>query len=256
MRTSANSSEKIMQLNSGQPYRRRSISLKWLAAALGFVILISGGYLIYRELRGNASRTALFFAWLRNPFSHQEWMVQAGQRCGEAPFILPTNGFVGYLWNDSFRIGHRHQGIDIFSGTPSGETAVVAAYPGYLSRLPEWKSSVIVRIPEDPLHPGHQIWTYYTHMASPDGESYINPEFPPGVSEVYIEAGTLLGFQGNYSGIPGNPVGVHLHFSIVKDDGQGKFLNELEISNTLDPSAYIGLPVNAELNQGEVPACN
>jgi hypothetical protein len=245
-----------MHLNRDQPYRHRSLSGWWLVAALAVVVLICAGYMIYRGLRTNVSRTALIFAWLRDPFSHPEWMVQAGQRCGDAPFILPTDGFVGYLWNDSFRIGHRHQGIDIFSGTPSGVTAVVAAYPGYLSRLPEWKSSVIVRIPEDPLQPGRQIWVYYTHMADADGESYISPEFPPGTSEVNIEAGTLLGFQGNYSGTPGHPVGVHLHFSVVKDDGKGKFLNELEISNTLDPSPYIGLPLNAELNQGEVPVCN
>ena len=245
-----------MNLNRGQPYRRRKISRRWLAAALAVVVLLSAGYLVYRGLKLNGSRTALIFAWLRDPFSHQEWMVHAGQRCGEAPFIMPTDGFIGYLWNDSFRIGHRHQGIDIFSGTPSGQTAVVAAYPGFLSRLPEWKSSVIIRIPEDPLQPERQIWAYYTHMASPEGESFISPEFPPGTSEVYIEAGTLLGFQGNYSGTSGNPVGVHLHFSIVKDDGQGEFLNELEISNTLVPSPYIGLPVNAELNQGEVPACD
>jgi polysaccharide pyruvyl transferase WcaK-like protein len=41
-------------------------------------------------------------------------------------------------------------------------------------------------------------------------------------------------------------VGVHLHFSIVRDDGSGKYLNELEINNTLDPSLYFGLNLNAK----------
>ena len=194
-------------------------------------------------------------AWLRDPFSNPEWIVEAGQRCNNAPFIVPTNGFIGFLWGDSFRIGHKHQGIDMFAGTPMNETPVMAAYPGYLTRAPDWKSSVIVRIPDDPLQAGRQIWTYYTHMASPEGESYISPQFPPGVSEVYVEAGTPLGYQGNYSGRPANPVGVHLHFSIVLDDGSGRFLNELEFKNTLDPSPYLGMPLNAELNQGEVPHC-
>jgi murein DD-endopeptidase MepM/ murein hydrolase activator NlpD len=72
---------------------------------------------------------------------------------------------------------------------------------------------------------------------------------------VYVEAGTLLGYQGNYSGDPDNPTGVHLHFSIVRDDGQGQFLNELDMDNTLDPSPYLGLPLNASQNQDEIPVC-
>jgi hypothetical protein len=132
---------------------------------------------------------------------------------------------------------------------------VVAAYPGYLTRLPDWVSTVIVRIPSDPLEPGRQIWTYYTHMATQDGQSFISADFPPGTFEKYVEAGTLLGYQGNYSGDPNNPVGVHLHFSIVKDDGQGSFRNELEINNTYDPSPYLGLRVNGKENPDTVPVC-
>jgi murein DD-endopeptidase MepM/ murein hydrolase activator NlpD len=181
--------------------------------------------------------------------------MQAGARCGEAPFIFPTDGYIGYLWDDSFRIGHRHQGIDIFGGTDVNLTPVVAAYAGYLTRLPEWKSSLIVRIPHDPLVPGRQIWTYYTHMADPQGNSFILPDFPPGTQEVFVEAGRLLGYQGDYSGDPANPVGVHLHFSIVQDDGKGRFTNELDIRNTVDPSPYFGLPLNAKINTGQVPVC-
>src|SRR5512138_918600 len=79
--------------------------------------------------------------WVHDPAAHADWAIQAGQRCGDAPFLLPTNGFVGYLWDDSFRIGHRHQGLDIFGGTQPGETPVVAAYDGYLTRLADWKST-------------------------------------------------------------------------------------------------------------------
>ena len=93
-------------------------------------------------------------------------------------------------------------------------------------------------------------------MAGPDGESFIAPDFPPGTGEVFVEAGTLLGYQGNYSGDPYNPVGVHLHFSIVLDDGQGKFLNELDINNTLDPSPYFNLILNAaEAKPETIPLC-
>ena len=54
-------------------------------------------------------------------------------------------------------------------------------------------------------------------------------------------------------GIPDNPTGVHLHFSIVLDDGKGHFLNELELKNTLDPSAYFQINLNARNNPDEVP---
>jgi murein DD-endopeptidase MepM/ murein hydrolase activator NlpD len=86
------------------------------------------------------------------------------------------------------------------------------------------------------------------------GASLIDAQFPPGTSERFIKAGTLLGYQGNYSGTPGRPVGVHLHFSIVLDDA-GKYRNELDINNTLDPSPYLGLNLNAAKNPGSIPSC-
>jgi peptidoglycan LD-endopeptidase LytH len=224
-----------------------------LAGVLTF-FLVRGASGLPR-LVDTAPRTAKVLEWLRGA-GDPAWRVSALERCGEAPFLMPTNGFIGFLWDDSFYPGHRHQGLDIFGGEDSGVTPVYAAYPGYLTRLETWKSSVILRIPEDPLSPGRQIWTYYTHMADAQGlVSYVNPDYPPGTQEIYVEAGTLLGYQGNFSGDPNNPVGIHLHFSIVLDDGQGSFLNELEIQNTLDPTPYFGLALNANTNQDDVPVC-
>lgn len=228
---------------------------KRLLFSMILVAAIAGGYTLYRMVRPASERLSLFRAWMRDPSAHPEWKLAAGSRCGEAPFIFPTDGMVGFLWDDSFRPGHRHQGLDIFGGADVGVTPVIVAYPGYLTRLPDWVSTVIVRIPSDPLQPGRQIWTYYTHMATRDGGSFIVDDFPPGTFEKYVEAGTLLGYQGNYSGDPNNPTGVHLHFSIVKDDGQGSFRNELEIKNTYDPSPYLGLRVNANENLDTVPVC-
>jgi murein DD-endopeptidase MepM/ murein hydrolase activator NlpD len=85
-------------------------------------------------------------------------------------------------------------------------------------------------------------------MANADGSSLIAADFAPGTSEKFIKAGTFLGFMGDYSGDPNSPTGIHLHFSIDKDDGSGHFTNELQISNTLDPSPYFGLPLNATTN--------
>lgn len=220
------------------------------------VAVLTAGLTAYAAYRPNVERLVKFRAWMNNPASHPEWNLVAGSQCGSAPFLFPTDGFPGFLWGDSFGLRKTHQGIDIFPGTNVGIVPVISAYPGYLTRLPEWKSSVIVRIPSDPLNPGQQIWLYYTHMADQYGNSFISEEFPPGTSEKPVEAGTYLGLQGNYSGDPTNPVGVHLHFSIVEDDGAGSFKNELEIENTLDPSPYLGLPLNAKENPDKAPVCN
>jgi murein DD-endopeptidase MepM/ murein hydrolase activator NlpD len=222
---------------------------------LGSLVVIAGivlAYFWFLAPSPAAKRTRDVLAYIRNPVAHQEWAVNAQTRCGDAPFIFSTRGLIGYLWDDSFKPGHRHQGIDVFAGTDPGITAVYAAYDGYLTREADWKSTVIIRIPNDPLEPGRQIWAYYTHMADAEGVSTIDGAFPLGTHEVFVKAGTLLGYQGNFSGTPGSPVGVHLHFSIVKDDGSGNYLNELEIGNTFDPSPYFGLPLNAA-DEPELP---
>ena len=223
-----------------------------LSVSIGLLV---GSYFLYRGHLMMNPRTRKVFEFLSNPNEQQGFVLPAFTQCGDAPFILPTSGLIGFLWGDSFRPGHRHQGIDIFAGTDVGETPVIAAYHGYLSRLPDWKSSLIIRIPSDPLHPGRQVWTYYTHMADKDGSPLIADEFPPGTSEKWVKAGTLLGYQGNYSGNPRKPTGIHLHFSIVLDDGTGKFLNELDIKNTLDPSPYFGMQLNGKENPNQIPAC-
>jgi murein DD-endopeptidase MepM/ murein hydrolase activator NlpD len=220
-----------------------------LAALAGCMALVVIGVLLYRRevaRRGGGSpRDAMVIAWLNAPGDHPDWAVRAGATCQHAPFQLPTDGMIGYLWGDTFEPGHPHQGIDVFGGGQPGETPVYAAYDGFLLRSADWKSTVAVRIPSDPLQPGRQIWTYYTHLADAAGKSLVAPDFPPGTQDVAVKAGTLLGYQGNYSGQPGSPVGVHLHFSIVLDDGKGNLRNELQKENTLDPSPYFGLELNA-----------
>ena len=231
------------------------MSKKLTFIAIFVVILVTGTYL-YFNYRKSAARTAQDFDWLGDTTSRPDLIMETGTKCIDAPLIFPTDGLIGFIWDDSFRPGHRHSGIDIFAGTEVGVTPITVAYPGYLTRKSDWKSSIIIRVPDDPLQTGRQIWVYYTHMADPDGNSFISSEFPAGTTEVYVEAGTFLGYQGNYSGDPGNPVGVHLHISVVKDDGFGNFKNEIEIENTYDPSPYFGLPLNANENPDTIPTCN
>jgi murein DD-endopeptidase MepM/ murein hydrolase activator NlpD len=224
----------------------------FIALAIGLVLML--GYYIVRS----AFRPARYMRvveWIRNAEAHPDWEVSARDKCGDAPFIFPTDGYIGFIWDDSFRPGHRHAGLDIFGGKEVGITPIYAAYDGYLTRKADWKSSVIIRIPSDPLNPGSQIWNYYTHMADQQGNSFIAEAFPAGTKEVFVSAGTLLGYQGNYSGDKNNPTGIHLHFSIVRDDDNGSFLNELDIKNTLDPSPYFNLPLNARTNRDQIPLC-
>jgi peptidoglycan LD-endopeptidase LytH len=230
--------------------------IKWILSILIVVGLVAGYFVIqYLPQYLEKGRSVNVLKFIRNPEDYQSWKIPAGSRCADAPFQFPTDGFVGYIWDDSFRPGHRHSGIDVFSGTKSGVTPIYAVADGYLTRESSWISTVIIRIPSDPLHPGQQIWTYYTHMADEDGNSYVSEDFPAGTHEVFVEAGTLLGYVGNFSGTPGSPTGVHLHLSIVKDDGSGHYMNETEIKNTLDPSPYLGLSLNANINKDQIPVC-
>lgn len=245
-----------IRLRNGQDRRR-----VWLLTAAGILVIIVGiisYYLLAGGLHGSSGRLMRLREYWSDPEAHKDWVIQVGERCEQAPFINPTSGLIGFLWGDSFGPGRTHQGLDIFGPIGPqelGETPVVAAYEGYLTRLPEWRSAVIIRHPRDPLQPSRQIWTFYTHMADEQGNSFIVEAFPPGTSEQFIRAGTLLGYQGNYSGDSTNPTGMHLHFSIVRDDGQGQFRNELEFRNTLDPSPYLGYEVNADRLAAEVPGC-
>jgi peptidoglycan LD-endopeptidase LytH len=230
--------------------------MRKLILSVVVVAAIVAGYYLLPRLRRTATRLEALRAWRADPTAHPEWLVQAGERCGSAPFVMPTDAFIGFLWGDSFRLGHLHQGIDMFGPARElGVVPVVAAYAGFLTRETTWHSAVIIRIPADPLQPGRQIWAYYAHMADEHGNSFILSDFPPGTHERPVEQGELLGYQGDYSGDPNNPVGMHLHFSVVKDNGQGGYENELEIANTYDPSPYLGLNLNATTASPAPPVC-
>ncbi len=245
------------------PTRRRILVVVVIALA----IVALSGILHFRAWLSaiDDPRTQAFFRWKSGGEEARRALVTAlTEPCPGAPFLLPSGGFIGLLYGDPrppYSGSRLHQGIDIFSNSGPGQTPVHAALDGYLTREPDWRSSVIIRIPDDPLHPGRQIWQYYAHMANTDGTvSYIDEAFPPGTREEYVEQGMLLGYTGNYRGNSPVGVAVHLHFSIVLDDGQGRYRNELDFENTVDPSRYLGLAVNyacAPLvpNCAELPVC-
>ena len=219
-----------------------------IAVLILLLILVVGAYAAVQLLgRTQSNSSAYIRRWFSFPESRAELITAREQiACPGAPFILPTDGLIGLLWRDPvgpYTVWNPHTGLDIFGDGDPGRVPVYAAYGGYLTRLSDWVSSVIIRH-EDPLQPGRTIWTYYAHMAAQSGESYIDNDFPPGSSEIRVEQGTLLGYQGEYNGSNPRPVGLHLHFSVVLSDETGAFLNETRIANTLDPSPYLGMTVN------------
>jgi murein DD-endopeptidase MepM/ murein hydrolase activator NlpD len=194
--------------------------------------------------------------WTGDEQAKQALITTQRDACAGAPFVLPADGYVGLLYNDPrgpYSSLRPHQGIDIFSSQGLGVVPVYAAYDGYVRRETHWTSAVIQRVPNDPLT-GEQIWLYYAHMADAQGNDFIEPAFERGVSEVFVEQGTLLGYIGNYDGNVPSRIGTHLHFSIVIDNN-GTYANELDFDNTIDTTPYLGMQVNYANSNGQRVGC-
>jgi len=212
------------------------------AAGLSAILVWRYRYTIYHIARLTWQRWTL-------PDEPQDIPVHT---CPNAPWMLPTDGVLGVLWRDDrvppYGEDYVHTGLDIFGEGRENTVPVYAVADGLLTRLPGWKSAVIIQH-DDPLRPGEVVWSFYSHMASGSGlESYIAADFPPGSRGVPVVAGQLLGYQGVWSGNPLTPGWMHLHFSVVRAAEDGSFLNETLLENTLDPSPYLGIVGNAESN--------
>lgn len=248
----------------------RSQRRKGLIMAVAVLVMMIGLYGAYRVVRHwwytgsllpnseDATSNVYIAAWLTDSDADHRAAAVTRQSdlCKDAPFILPSEGFIGLLWGDPappYTSTRRHTGIDIFGDGAVGTVPVVAVYDGWLTREEGWKSTVIIRH-DDPLQPGRTIWTYYTHMADLTGSNdFISDAFPPGTSEVFVRQGTLLGYQGLYAGT-GAPIAMHVHLSIVGDDGE-TYLNEGALQNTIDPSPYFDLPLNIDQNPARPIRC-
>jgi peptidoglycan LD-endopeptidase LytH len=229
--------------------RRRTITI----TIVGILLLAGIFFIRWWRYTGRYSPTEpLLGTYLFDPQDHAELVTDLKSPCPNAPFLLPSRGFVGLLFSDPsapYNPVARHPGVDIFGNGEVGTVPVYAAYDGYLSRLPGWISSVVIRIPNDPLDTSRQIWIYYAHMASISGStSYISSEFPVGTSEKFVKQGTLIGYQGLYAGGGMPPIAMHVHFSVVQSNPDGTFKNEARFGNTLDPSPYFGMNLNADAN--------
>ncbi|MEZ4668578.1 MAG: M23 family metallopeptidase [Anaerolineae bacterium] len=218
-----------------------------------FVLIAALAYIGYRWLlprfsNGQSNSNDNIGQWFDDPAARPSLTTAMNRTiCPGAPFILPSDGLIGLLWNDPagpYTVFNPHTGIDVFGDGEAGEVPVYAAFDGLLTRHSDWIASVIIKH-DDPLQEGRAIWTYYTHMASRDGaHSFIVPAFAAGVEDIPVKQGDLLGYQGEFAGVGRPPIGLHVHFSIVTSDDEGNFKNEAVIGNTLDPSPYLGMPLN------------
>lgn len=220
------------------------------------IVLALGLVFIAYWTFGRSGSNNMIARFLNNPQANANLNSEAFTQCPDAPFIIPTDGFIGLLWRDDaapYTPLRRHTGIDIFGGQAQGQVPIYAVYDGWLTRLEDWQSTVIIRH-DDPLQAGRTIWTYYTHMASRDGTSYIEDTYPQGTYNVPIPQGTRIGYQGAYS--PQFPVAVHLHISIVTSEPDGSFRNEAILENTVNPSPYFGINLNADSNESRPVRCH
>ena len=228
---------------------KRPLILIGLLVAIGIALAyVAFRFLLPRFSDSQSNSNGIIGQWFNDPAARPSLATTMRRTaCPSAPFILPSDGLIGLLWNDPagpYTILSPHTGIDVFGDGEAGTVPVYAAYDGLLTRHPDWLASVIIKH-DDPLQPGRTIWSYYTHMATRDGaQSFIAPAFPAGSAAVAVKQGDLLGYQGEYAGAGRPPIGLHVHFSLVLTDEDQSFKNEAVIGNTLDPSPYIGMPLN------------
>jgi 4-amino-4-deoxy-L-arabinose transferase-like glycosyltransferase len=157
--------------------------------------------------------------------------------CPEAPWRLPSDGSLGIqLVND---------GIDFFGNGKEASTPVYAVADGILTRRPEWVDAVAI-LHEDPLRPGEKVWAYYGGMAAASGtDSFVAQDFPPGITDIPVKSGQLLGYQGTWSGTPQWPKWVHMFIALVDAHGKSSQPQNITSADLLDPAPYLGLIVES-----------
>jgi peptidoglycan LD-endopeptidase LytH len=158
--------------------------------------------------------------------------------CPGAVWRLPSNHSLGVQW--------REGGLDFLGQGNKGKVPVYAVADGLLTRPTGWVDAVAISH-EDPLHPGDQVWSYYSGMAAANGtDSHVAEDFPLGVTNIPVKAGQLLGYQGTWSGKPFWPRWMHLHFAVIRAHDQHNVPGELMSEDILDPTPYLNMELKPE----------
>ena len=164
---------------------------------------------------------------------------QAAQKsidvCPSGVWRLPSDGLFGIQWMKSR--------IDFFGRGNAGKIPIYAVADGLLTRQAGWVDSVAI-LHDDPLNPAQKVWSYYGGMAASNGtDSYVVGDFPAGTTNVPVQSGQLIGYQGSWSGNPPWPKWVHMSFAVIYSSQQNTFPEKVTPEITLDPVPYLGLTV-------------
>jgi hypothetical protein len=140
----------------------------------------------------------------------------------------------------------------LFGTGNEGELPVVAVADGRLIRRRDWPRAVALEH-DDPLHPGETVWTYYADLGASNGRtSFVAPQYPLGSEGAFVPAGTVLGYQGTWSGREYWPAWVHVRFAVVRGPAPGVFPEALTPEVLLDPAPYLGLTAAATATDANV----
>jgi len=167
--------------------------------------------------------------------------------CPSGEWRLPSDGLFGIQWMKS--------GIDFFGRGNAGKIPVYAVADGLLTRQTDWVDSVAI-LHNDPLHPAKKVWSYYGGMAAPNGtDSYVVGDFPAGTTNVPVQSGQIIGYQGSWSGNPPWPKWVHMFFAVIDSSEQNTFPEIVTPEITLDPVPYLGLTVETGNENPQLLKC-
>lgn len=158
--------------------------------------------------------------------------------CPGAAWQLPNDAATGVLWNQN--------GLNFYGWGQEGKVPVYAATDGLLTRNQDWFDTVAI-LSDDPLNPGRQVWTIYSNMGGSDGfTSFVAEDFPPGVTNVPVRKGQIVGYQGTWNGRPGWATWLHVLFAVLRADS-ADFPAEVTPEMVLDPRPYLGIELPSQL---------
>src|SRR5690349_7447724 len=103
--------------------RRRLIMIGLALLAILIIAFTAYRFLLPRYSNSRSNSLAPIERWFDDPSSRPELATTMNRKaCRGAPFILPSDGFIGMLWGDPaapYTILNTHTGIDIFGdGAP------------------------------------------------------------------------------------------------------------------------------------------
>lgn len=136
-------------------------------------------------------------------------------------------------------------GIDLFGRGTEASIPVYAMADGSLTRLPG-RVDVVAVLHQDPLRPGKKVWAMYGGMSAANGvDSFAAEDFLEGTTNLPVQSGQLLGYQGSWSENPQWPKWVHMSFALTDGTTQETLPEDAAAANLLDPAQYLGLVIES-----------